>query len=212
MDIADGLIQYLMLIALLTFHEFGHAWTAMKCGDDTARLQGRVSLNPIVHIDPIGTVLMPMLMLFLPHQIGRFLIGGAKPVPVNPLNYRHPNRDDVLVTLAGPGMNLLLAIIILGVARIVAIFNQGDVLELFGQMAHLSLVLCFFNLLLPIPPLDGSRILRAMIGMSQEQYYKLAQFGYLPVILVWQIPAVQQLVMGTTDTVFDFIAYWAGFR
>ena len=76
MDIADGLIQYLMLVSLLTFHEFAHAWTGLKCGDDTARLQGRVSLNPLVHIDPIGTVLLPLLMIFMP-GVGRFLIGWA---------------------------------------------------------------------------------------------------------------------------------------
>jgi Zn-dependent protease len=212
MNIEDGLIQYLMLISLLTFHEFGHAWVAMKCGDDTARLQGRVSLNPIVHMDLLGTVVLPLLMIFSPYGISRFLIGGAKPVPVNPMNFRYPNRDDLLVTLAGPGMNLLLAIVILGVARIVAMFASQDVVYLLGTMAHLSLVLCFFNLLLPIPPLDGSRVVRVLIGMSHEQYYKLAQFGYLPVILVWQIPAVQQFVMGTTQVVFDLIALWSGFR
>jgi len=209
--IADGLIQYLMLVALLTFHEFGHAWTAMKCGDDTAKQMGRVSLNPIVHIDPIGTVLMPLLMIFLPHQVGRFLIGGAKPVPVNPSNYRYPNRDDILVTLAGPGMNLLLAVVILAVARIVSVFGQDDVVMLLAQMAHLSLILCFFNLLLPIPPLDGSRILRIMVGMSNEQYYRLAQLGYIPVLIIWQIPGVQRFILGTTDAVFDMLARWAGF-
>ena len=101
-QIADGLIQYLILVGLLTFHEFGHAWTAMKCGDDTARLQGRVSLNPLVHIDPIGTVVMPLLMIFLPFGIGQFLLGWAKPVPVNLTNLRKRNRDDILITLAGP--------------------------------------------------------------------------------------------------------------
>jgi len=210
--IADGLIQYLMLIALLTFHEFGHAWVAMKCGDDTARLEGRVSLNPLVHIDPIGTVVMPLLMIFLPYGVSRFLIGGAKPVPVNPLNFRHPNRDDLLVTLAGPGMNLLLAILILGIARFVAIFASYDVIQFLVNFAHLSLILCFFNLLLPIPPLDGSRVMRVIVGMSHEQYARLAQYGYIPVILVWQIPAVQRFVMGVTNVTFDLIALWAGFR
>ena len=211
-SIADGLIQYLMLIALLTFHEFGHAWVAMKCGDDTAKLQGRVSLNPIVHIDPIGTVVMPLLMIFLPYSVGRFLIGGAKPVPVNPLNFQHPTRDDLLVTLAGPGMNLLLAILILGIARFVAMFAGYEVVALFQQMAFLSLMLCFFNLLLPIPPLDGSRVARVIVGMSHEQYARLAQYGYIPVILVWQIPVVREFVMGVTNVVYDLIALWAGFR
>src|ERR1017187_8704434 len=110
MDIADGLIQYLMLIALLTFLEFGHAWVALKCGDDTAKLQGRVSLNPIVHIDPIGTVLLPLFMIFGPSNVTRFALGWAKPVPVNTDNLRNPNRDDILVTMAGPAMNLVLAV------------------------------------------------------------------------------------------------------
>src|SRR5215471_10928500 len=117
-QIADGLIQYLILVGLLTFHEFGHAWTAMKCGDDTARLQGRVSLNPLVHIDPIGTVAMPLLMIFLPFGIGQFLLGWAKPVPVNLTNLRKRNRDDILITLAGPGMNLLLALILIPLIKV----------------------------------------------------------------------------------------------
>ncbi len=211
-NIADALIQYLMLVALLTFHEFGHAWTAMKCGDNTARDLGRVSLNPLVHIDPIGTVLMPLLMLILPYSVGRFLIGGAKPVPVNPFNLRHPTRDDLLVTLAGPGMNLLLAVIILSLARIVAMFASFEVVRLLLQMAHLSLVLCFFNLLLPIPPLDGSQVVRAAVGMSHENYARLAQLGYIPVVLIWQIPLVQDYVLGTTDVVYHAVAILAGFR
>ena len=204
-QLADGLIQYLMLIMLLTFHEYGHAWTAMKCGDDTAKLLGRVSLNPLVHIDPIGTVLMPLLMIFLPYGVSRFLIGGAKPVPVNPHNFRHPDRDDILVTLAGPGMNLLLGVVILMVARLVAMTGHEDLVDLLIRMAHLSLLLCFFNLLLPIPPLDGSHIARVLTGMSHETYYRLAQFGYIPVILVWQIPIVQQFVVSVTHVTEIFI-------
>jgi len=198
MDIYDGLIMYLMLIALLTFHEFGHAWMAWKCGDDTARLQGRLSLNPIVHIDPIGTVVMPLLMIFLPGSIGRFLIGGAKPVPVNPYNLRHPVRDDILVTLAGPGMNLLLAVILLSSARILTLFHFENFNDLLEQATYMSLMLCFFNLLLPIPPLDGSQVVRAVIGMSHEQYARLAQFGYIPVVIIWQIPQVRIWISSVT--------------
>src|SRR5580693_5659474 len=108
--IADGLIFYLGLIVLLTFHEFAHAWVAWKCGDDTARLQGRMSINPIVHIDLLGTVLFPLLMIFTP--LGGFLIGWAKPVPVNPANLRFPFRDDILIAMAGPAMNFVLAIVL----------------------------------------------------------------------------------------------------
>jgi Zn-dependent protease len=109
--LVDGLIMFLGLVVLLTLHEFGHAWVAWKCGDDTARRQGRVSLNPLVHIDLLGTVIIPLLMIFLSANgstLSRFLVGWAKPVPVDPRNLRNPKLDDILVTLAGPGMNLLL--------------------------------------------------------------------------------------------------------
>src|SRR5258707_854955 len=139
----DGLIQFLGLLVLLTFHEFGHAWMAWKCGDDTARLEGRVSLNPIVHIDPIGTVVMPLLIIFLSMSgsgIGRFLIGWAKPVPVNLNNLRNPRVDDILVTLAGPWMNLLLGIVIMGLARIGVLANAEGFVTMCFTMAHLSLL------------------------------------------------------------------------
>ncbi len=205
MDIYDWLIQYLMFLALLTFHEYGHAWTAWKCGDDTARLMGRVSLNPVVHIDPVGTVLIPFLQLVLPYG-GQFLIGGAKPVPVNPYNLRHRDRDDILVTLAGPAMNLIFGILPLVVLRIVVLFSVNDtVIELLTKFAHLSLILCFFNLLLPIPPLDGSRIVRALIGMSHDDYAKLTLLGFIPVAIIWQIPQVQHFVYGATDLTYLLI-------
>ena len=189
--IIEGLISYLGLIVLLTFHEFGHAWTAEKCGDDTARLQGRCSLNPIVHIDPIGTVVLPLLMIFLSPGISRFMIGWAKPVPVNPYNLRNPRVDDILVSMAGPAMNLLLAVGLVALARAGVLFHLRDAAELFLQMAALSLLLCFFNLI-PIPPLDGSHVLRNLTGMSWEAYAKFAQFGFIAVIVVIQIPQVRQ--------------------
>jgi Zn-dependent protease len=190
MDIADGLIQYLMLVALLTFHEFGHAWTAWKCGDDTARLQGRVSLNPLVHIDPIGTVLLPLLMIFLPTGASRFMIGWAKPVPVNPDNLRNKNFDDILVTMAGPGMNLALAVLLVAAARVGLAFHSLGLAEYCVQAATLSLLLCFFNLI-PIPPLDGSHLLRIATGMTWETYMNFARFGFIIVIFVLQIPLVR---------------------
>ena len=189
--IIEGLISYLGLIVLLTFHEFGHAWTAEKCGDDTARLQGRCSLNPIVHIDPIGTVVLPLLMIFLSPGISRFMIGWAKPVPVNPYNLRNPRVDDILVSMAGPAMNLLLAVGLVALARAGVLFHLRDAAELFLQMAALSLLLCFFNLI-PIPPLDGSHVLRNLTGMSWEAYAKFAQFGFIAMIVAIQIPQVRQ--------------------
>ena len=203
-NIADGLIQYLMLVGLLTFHEFGHAWTAWKCGDDTARLQGRVSLNPLVHIDPIGTVFLPLLMIFLP-GVGRFLIGWAKPVPVNPYNLNQPKRDDILVTLAGPAMNLLLAAGLMALARGGMIFHAPAVHDICVQAAYLSLILCFFNLS-PVPPLDGSQILRVVTGMSHETYASFARFGFIIIIVLLQLPPVRGILNSVTFGTLDLLA------
>ncbi|MGA3267256.1 MAG: site-2 protease family protein [Verrucomicrobiota bacterium] len=206
--IVNGLIMYLGLVVLLTFHEFGHAWVALKCGDDTARLQGRVSLNPLVHIDPIGTVLLPLIMLFTP--LGRFLIGWAKPVPVNPHNLRNPRADDILVTMAGPGMNLVLGAGLILLARVGAIMHSPDMVDVCGSMAQLSLLLCFFNLI-PIPPLDGSHVLRVFSGMTWETYAKFARFGVIAVILVLQIPFVRMVLGTAVDNTFTFFARVFGF-
>src|SRR5450756_898298 len=197
-QLADGLIQYLMLIALLTFHEFGHAWTAWKCGDDTAKSLGRVSLNPIVHIDPIGTIVLPLLMIFLPASYNQFLVGWAKPVPVNPDNLRNKKFDDILVTMAGPGMNLILAIGLIALSKVALIFHSVQAAQLFFDAARLSLRLCFFNLI-PIPPLDGSQVMRVVTWMTWEAYMRFSQFGIIGVIVVLQIPQVKQAVTSATD-------------
>jgi Zn-dependent protease len=208
----DGLISYLGLIILLTFHEFGHAWMAWKCGDDTAHSQGRVSLNPAVHIDPIGTVIIPLVGLFLSlssPNAGQFLIGWARPVPVNPHNLRNPRGDDILVTLAGPWMNLLLAVVLMGLCKL-AVFAHGDsVATLCLRMASLSLFLCFFNLL-PIPPLDGSQIVRVLTGMTYETYYQIARYGFIILIVVWQIKPVQDLITSLTHGTLAQLSDWFG--
>jgi Zn-dependent protease len=201
----DGLILYLGLLVLLTFHEFGHAWMAWRLGDNTAHSQGRVSLNPLVHIDPIGTVVLPLLMIFM--APAGFFIGWAKPVPVNPDNLRNPRSDDIMITLAGPWMNLLLAIAIMGLARLGYAANASGLVEVCLNLAHLSLLLCFFNLL-PIPPLDGSHVVRSLIGMSYETYHQIARYGIFILILVLQIPLVQRTLDTVTTNSWLAIAGW----
>lgn len=199
----DGLLFWIGLVILLTFHEFGHAWTAMKCGDDTARHEGRVSLNPLVHIDLVGTVIIPLAMIFL--TAGGFLIGWAKPVPVNIGNLRHPKRDDVLVTLAGPGMNVLLALVLIVLARVGVQFDAEQMVTLCLNMAHLSLLLCFFNLI-PVPPLDGSRVMRVVTGMSWETFARFAQWGFVILIILLQLRPVRVALAVVTDTAFVLMA------
>ena len=207
--IVDGLIQYLGLVVLLTFHEFGHAWMALKCGDDTAKQQDRCSLNPLVHIDPIGTVVMPLLMIFLSPSVGRFLVGWAKPVPVNVANLRNPRLDDIFVSMAGPWMNLLLAVVLVGLARVGVIAGLPSLAEFCIQTAQLSLLLCFFNMI-PIPPLDGSHVLRNLIGMSYETYWQFARYGFIAVILALQVPFVRGTLSYVTNTSLQIIAGWFG--
>jgi Zn-dependent protease len=208
----DGLLLYLGLLVLLTFHECGHAWMAWKCGDDTARLQGRVSLNPLVHIDLVGTVILPLLMIFLALSgsgLSKFLVGWAKPVPVNPGNLRNPRWDDILVTLAGPWMNLLLAVVLMGLARVALMAGAGSMVSICMDMAHLSLLLCFFNLI-PIPPLDGSQVVRSVIGMSYETYARIARFGFIILILALQVPGLRSALNQVTNGSWLIIAGWFG--
>jgi Zn-dependent protease len=207
-SIIDGLLLYLGLIVLLTFHEFGHAWMAWKCGDDTARSQGRVSLNPIVHMDLIGTVFLPLLMIFV-SGIGRFLVGWAKPVPVTLANLRNPRMDDILITLAGPWMNLLLAVVLMALARVGVSVHSDGMIEVCQEVARLSLLLFFLNLL-PIPPLDGSRVARVLLGMSYETYHQIARYGFMILIIVLQFPAVRKLLQTLTDQSQAIIAGWFG--
>jgi Zn-dependent protease len=207
--IVNGLITYLGLVILLTFHEFAHAWVAMKCGDDTARLQGRVSLNPLVHIDPIGTVLLPLIMIFASPTVGRFLVGWAKPVPFNPDNLNNRWRDEMLIAMAGPAMNVILAIVLVGFARVAVMFDSETATELLLRMASLSLILCFFNLI-PIPPLDGSHVLRNVTGMSYETYFNLSRFGFIAIILVLQIPQVRLLLAILTQGTLNLLMFGFG--
>ncbi len=201
--------MYLGLVVLLTFHEFGHAWMAHTCGDDTAKSQGRVSLNPLVHIDPIGTVLLPLLMIFF-SPLSRFLVGWAKPVPVNPYNLRNPRVDDILVTLAGPWMNLLLAVVLMGLGRVGMAINSSQMFEVCLSMAFISLLLCFFNMI-PIPPLDGSQVVRSLLGMSYELYYQFARYGIIILILVLNlVPWVSQALNTVTVKSWVIIGSWFG--
>lgn len=205
----NGLISYVTLVILLTFHEFGHAWMASKCGDDTAKSEGRVSLNPLVHIDPIGTVLLPLMMIFLPSGIGSFLLGWAKPVPVNLNNLRNPKVDDILITMAGPWMNLLLAVVLIGMAKIGLLADAKALTEFSYMGAITSLALFFFNLL-PIPPLDGSRVMRVLVGMSHETFAQLARFGFLMIIVVINFTPAPQFLGFLISASTSVIGSWFG--
>lgn len=185
-DLLFAVLEFAVLLFSLSVHECAHAWTASRLGDQTARMLGRVSLNPMDHVDPIGTLLLPALMIFGPligfGGFGRFLFGWAKPVPIVSRNFRHFKRDDTLVSLAGPASNLLLAIVaFIGLALLVhaerlmpAMATPSatmQALEMLLPLAlQLNLTLCIFNLI-PIPPLDGSHMLRHILPYGAVQVF-----------------------------------------
>ena len=156
----------------------------------------------------VGTVILPMLALFLTAAgsgFASFIIGWGRPVPVNLSRLNHPRRDDTLVALAGPAMNLALAVIAVAIAKLGLLADAGMFVKIALQTAWISLILCFFNLL-PIPPLDGSHVIKNLIGMSEETYFRLCQYGFLAVIIAIQVPAVRNLVFIASKVSFELIA------
>ncbi len=198
--VLQGLLVYACFIPVLTFHEFAHAWTAWKCGDSTAKSLGRVSLNPIRHMELFGTVVLPLLAIslqMLASPLAGFIIGWGKPVPVNPDNLRRPRFDDTLVALAGPASNILLAILLMGLAKVGMLTQSAALIDAALLFVRINLILAFFNLI-PIPPLDGSHVIKNLVNMSLETYWRLAQFGIFAVILFLNVPGVRTTLARVT--------------
>jgi Zn-dependent protease len=202
--IIEKLFEFAILVFALSLHESAHAWMASRLGDQTARMLGRVTLNPIKHIDPIGTILIPLVMLFLPGY-GQFLIGWAKPTPVNTRNFKRITRDDILTTLAGPASNMLAAFaatlllvvlmhatpngqnavraLVLGVGdpSLMTSSSVFPIAMILYIAVALNVILAVFNLL-PIPPLDGSHIFRHMLPYNALRIYD--SLGMISLILI----------------------------
>jgi Zn-dependent protease len=166
-------------------HEAAHAYVADRLGDPTARMQGRVTLNPIPHVDIFGTLLLPGIMIIAAVNIGFPLVfGWAKPVPVNPYNFANPIRDRLITALSGPFANLLVATIAAIVARLFVDF--GEIPMLLGLITLINLVLMVFNLI-PIPPLDGSAILPYLFRRSPDVLYFIEQRGTMILVLLLMV-------------------------
>ncbi len=185
------LIQQLIIIVppilfAITLHEVAHGWVALHFGDTTAKSLGRLSLNPIRHVDPVGTVLVPAILFFL----GGFIFGWAKPVPVNFRHLRHPKRDMALVALAGPAANLAMAlgwalVMTIGINLVSVLPQWGEPLTYMGGTGiTINIVIGVLNML-PVPPLDGSRVLMGLLPNALGIWLaRLEPFGLVILLLL----------------------------
>ncbi len=223
-----AVFEFVLLIFSLSFHECAHAWTASRLGDQTARLEGRVTLNPMYHVDPVGTLLFPALMIFGPLLglgVGGMLVGWAKPTPVITRNFRKIVRDENLVTLAGPVSNLLLVLVAFAVLAVISVAIPGghaivlaafgggiglgvpsglQAVVLLGVLAiEINLSLFFFNLL-PVPPLDGSHLLRNSLPYNAVQAYDRIPIWASYLLMIFVGGYILRLLLGPALAVVYF--------
>lgn len=213
-DIDYGLIAIFFPVFLfsLSFHEAAHAWMAERFGDPTGRQMGRVTLNPLAHIDIFGTIIFPLVGMLN----GGMMFGWAKPVPVNTMNMRDQRMGDIWVSLAGPLSNAILALVFFVLAKFLFVRPIIDPLAL-GEFARpvnalvrmglsLNVVLMIFNLL-PIPPLDGSHVLRHMLsGSAAELYERVEPYGFILLVLLL-VTGVTSMIIRPVMGVVDFFLY-----
>ena len=203
MDYQGLLIFAPVLLFSVIAHEYAHGYAALRQGDDTALVMGRLTWNPVKHIDPMMTIIVPGLLWIM--SGGRMLLGGAKPVPVNPMNYRNLRRGDIIVSLAGVATNLVIAICcallfplvgMIGRSMPAAATAMSIVQAMLIQGIMLNLILIVFNLI-PIPPLDGSHVMKYLLPASIAIHYqRVSRYGIIVLIaLMWITPGVLNFIM-----------------
>ncbi|HZQ47547.1 MAG TPA: site-2 protease family protein [Verrucomicrobiae bacterium] len=209
----DGLLLFFGFIAFVTLHEYAHAWTAVRCGDDTPRLQGRLTLDPIAHIDLFGTIILPLALVLIGAASGQVLLfGWGRPVQVNLDNFKQRQRDDILVSAAGPAMNLLIAVVMLAGMRLGTLAGYRIFESVpFFRLTDLTLFLCFFNLL-PIPPLDGAHILRNLLHINDEAYAQISRYSFLLFIIVMRSSVVSNFIGYFSSTCLIMLARLFGWH
>ena len=211
-NVAQIFIALIVLLFSLTIHEMAHAWTADRLGDPTARLLGRVSLNPLVHADPIGTILFPLIAMVS----GAPLIGWAKPVPVVTRYLRHPRRDYVLIAAAGPASNLVLALAASLAGLVIPVSPQtlgepnitAPLAAILGQLVRLNVLLAVFNMI-PIPPLNGGNVLAGLLPSSMASVFnQIRPYGFLLLYALVLTGGFDRIVVPP----YHFIVSWLPIR
>lgn len=182
----DLIFLLLILLFSVVVHEVSHGFVAERLGDSTARLAGRLTLNPIKHLDPFGSVILPLLLSLIP---GGIVFGWAKPVPYNPMNLKNPERGGAFIAIAGPLSNIFLALVFAAFLRITdfvylpsfLVLNLG---ELFSKIVLINIVLAVFNLV-PLPPLDGSKVLFALLPKSADRFKLIFERSGMFLLLIF---------------------------
>ena len=202
----EGLFVFPILLFSVVIHEISHGYMALRLGDPTAKREGRLTLNPLLHIDMVGSVLVPLMSLIVAGQV---FIAWAKPVPVNPLNFRNARRDDILVSIVGPLSNVAIAlcctVIVVILLNLLAVFESSSpgfvkngfdfLIRMFYAGILLNSILAVFNLL-PIPPLDGSHIVASLLPQEYgERYRRIGFFGIFVIILLMRVPSFKSAFM-----------------
>jgi Zn-dependent protease len=202
----DSLYLLPILLFSIVVHEVAHGWMALKLGDSTARDSGRLTLNPIPHIDPIGSIVIPLLSYL---SAGSVFIAWAKPVPINPINFKNFRRDDILVSIVGPFSNLLVAFCcavlfvlseyLFGPLKLIENTFQREmaafIIHMFAAGITLNIFLAVFNLI-PVPPLDGSHVLSAFLPAEiSERYRQIGFFGILLVIVLMRLDPFRNFIL-----------------